>query len=145
MSAGKESRSTLRPAGAAVSRYLARVTPEVRRQDALAVAALMEKLSGEKPAMWGSSIVGFGSCHYRYESGREGDMPLVGFAPRKTALVLYINACFPKRDALVAKLGPVKTGVACIYVKKLADLDHGVLAAMIKQSLAYLRKTYPRN
>ena len=145
MSARTKSRAKFRPAGAAVGTFLAKVTPPTRRQDALAVAALMEKLSGEKPVMWGPSIVGFGSCHYRYESGREGDMPLVAFAPRKTALVLYINACFPRRDALLAKLGPVKTGVACIYVKNLADLNRNVLAAMIKQSLAYLRKTYPRN
>jgi len=71
------------------------VTPQARRDDALAVSALMEKLSGEKPVMWGPSIVGFGSCHYRYDSGREGVMPLVGLSPRKPALVLYIDASFP--------------------------------------------------
>jgi len=136
MAAGKKSANKTRPTRASVAAFLAKVTPEGRRQDALAVAALMEKLSGEKPAMWGPSIVGFGSCHYRYESAREGDMPLVGFSPRKAALVLYINACFPQRDDLLARLGPVKTGAACIYVKTLAGLDRKVLETMIRQSLA---------
>jgi hypothetical protein len=143
MAAAKKTANKTKPTRVSAAGFLAKVTPQAQREDALALSALMEKLSGEKPVMWGPSIIGFGSCHYKYESEREGDMPLIGFSPRKPATVLYINACFPKRDELLAKLGPVKTGASCIYVKKLADLDQKVLATMIRQSLTYLRKTYP--
>ena len=139
--AGKPNKT--RPTGAAVEKFLARETPPERREDARALTALMARLSGEPATMWGPSIVGFGSCHYRYDSGREGDMPLIGFSPRKPALVLYINACFPGRDEVVAKLGKARTGVACVYLKRLADADPKILEKMIRQSLACLRKTYP--
>ena len=139
--AGKTNKT--RPTGAAVEKFLAKVTPAGPREDAMALAVLMARLSGEPATMWGPSIVGFGSCHYRYESGREGDMPRIAFSPRKTALVLYVDAGFPGRDDLVKKLGKVKTGAACIYLKQLADADPKVLEKIIRQSLVHLQKTYP--
>jgi hypothetical protein len=143
MAAGKKTANKTKPTKVSAASFLAKVTSEARRQDALALAALMEKLSGEKPLMWGPSIVGFGSCHYRYDSGREGDVPLLGFSPLKPALVLYIGTSFPGGEELLAKLGPVKTGAACIYVKRLADLDAKVLETMIRKSPVYWRKKYP--
>ncbi len=136
--AGKPNKT--HPTSVAVDKFLAKVTPAARRDDAKALVALLNRLSGEPAVMWGPSIVGFGSCHYRYDSGREGDMPRVGFSPRKTALVLYVNAVFPGRDELVAKLGKVKTGASCIYLKQLADADSKVLEKLIRQSLAHLKK-----
>ena len=132
-----------KPTRVSADSFLAKVTPAGRREDARALAAMMTRLSGEKAVMWGPSIVGFGSTHYRYDSGREGDMPSVAFSPRKPALVLYIDANFPGRDGLLAKLGKVKAGTSCIYLKQLADADPKVLEKMIRQSLAYLKKAYP--
>jgi hypothetical protein len=144
MAAKAKSANKTKPTRVSAASFLAKVTPAGRREDAQALAAMMSRLSGEPAVMWGPSIVGFGSCHYRYESGREGDMPRVGFSPRKPALVLYVDANFPGRDALVAKLGKVKTGASCIYLKQLADADPKVLEKMIRQSLAHLKKAYPK-
>jgi hypothetical protein len=91
---------------------------------------VMQGITGEKPKMWGPSIIGFGSYHYRYESGREGDMPLIGLSPRKTATVLY-NVIGNSDPKLLAKLGKHKTGGGCLYIKKVEDLDRKVLEAMI--------------
>ena len=93
--------------------------------------------------MWGSSIVGYGSYHYRYDSGREGDFMLTGFAPRKQALTLYIMPGFVQYDALLDKLGPHKTGKSCLYVKRLSDIHIPTLRTLIKRSVAHMRKTYP--
>ncbi|ADO75413.1 DUF1801 domain-containing protein [Stigmatella aurantiaca] len=128
---------------AAVDSFLDKIEPKARRDDAKAVAALMARISGAPPQMWGSSIVGFGSYHYRYDSGREGDAPRIGLSPRKAALVLYIMGGFPRYEALLSKLGKVTTGKACVYIKKLSDIDLEVLEALITDSLAYMRKTYP--
>jgi len=98
----------------------------------------MQSATGEKPKMWGPSIIGFGSCHYKYDSGREGDMPIIGFSPRKAATVLYLT---PSRDstALLAKLGNYTEGKSCLYIKKLADVDQKVLQAMVSKSVAAAR------
>lgn len=114
---------------------------EKRREDCRTILALMEEITGEKPAMWGESIVGFGSYHYKYASGREGDWFLCGFSPRKQNLTLYIMAGFSKYDALLKKLGKHKTGVSCLYVNKLADIDMTVLRQLIEQSVAHMRAT----
>lgn len=95
---------------------------------------MMERITGEKPKMWGSSIVGFGDVHYKYESGREGDWFGVGFSPRKTSLTLYIMPGFSEYRPLMAKLGKFKTGKSCLYINKLSDVDHDVLEELIAKS-----------
>lgn len=127
---------------ASVQQFLASVENEKRRKDAQVVLKLMREITGEKPAMWGPSIVGFGSYHYRYESGREGDWMLTGFSPRKQALTLYIMDGFDGHDHLMSKLGKYKTGKSCLYVKSLEDVDMDVLRELVTESVAYMRRTY---
>jgi hypothetical protein len=103
----------------------------------------MQSASGEKPKMWGPAIVGFGSYHYTYDTGREGDMPLIGFSPRKAAMVLYIMTGFNDSEALLAKLGKHTTGKACLYIKKLADVDPRILEALLVKSIAAMRARHP--
>lgn len=114
-----------------VSSIIAAVPDEGRRAEAKVLAKLMQAASGEKPAMWGPSIIGFGTHHYVYDSGREGDMPIVAFSPRKPALVLYALSGAPGADALLSKMGKFTMGKGCIYVKKLADIDLKVLERLI--------------
>jgi hypothetical protein len=128
---------------ASVDAFLAAVEPERRRIDGRVVLEMMARISGEPPKMWGPSIIGFGSCHYRYESGREGDMPRIGFSPRKAQLVLYLADGFAGRDALFARLGKHSTSKACLYINKLADVDLAVLETLMAASFEYVRKTYP--
>src|SRR5271170_2699097 len=111
-----------KPTKLSVAAFIAALTDPARRADAKALVKLMQSASGEKPKMWGPAIIGFGSYHYRYESGREGDMPLVGFSPRKAATVLYVNAGSRESAALLAKLGKHSTGKSCLYIKQLADV-----------------------
>ena len=132
-----------KPTEQSVEAFLEAVTPEARRQDAQAVCAMMARISGEAPRMWGPTIVGFGQYHYRYDSGREGDMLRVGFSPRKPALVLYVARSFPRGAELMARLGKFATGGSCTYVKQLADVDLAVLEELIAASLAHMRETYP--
>ncbi|MBV8979256.1 MAG: DUF1801 domain-containing protein [Alphaproteobacteria bacterium] len=129
-----------KPTGAAVSAFLGAIPEAVRKSDAKTLAQLMQAASGEKPAMWGPSIVGFGSVHYKYDSGREGDMPMIGFSPRKAAHVLYGVASFDGADKLLACLGKHTTGKGCLYIKKLADVDEKVLATLMAKSVAAKRK-----
>lgn len=104
--------------------------------DSLELIAIMEKLSGEKATMWGPSIIGFGTYHYKYESGHEGEMCRIGFSPRKASFSLYVLSCEDENEmALVHQLGKIKTGKSCIYFKKLADIDIGILEKLIKLSL----------
>jgi hypothetical protein len=93
--------------------------------------------------MWGPSIVGYGKYHYRYESGREGDFFLTGFAPRKQALTIYVISGFKAHGALMKKLGKYKTGKSCLYVKRLDDIDRDVLTQLVQASVNYLREKYP--
>ncbi len=128
---------------ASVDEFLAKVEPEVRRKDAIEVSEMMSELTGEPAKMWGDSIVGFGSYHYVYASGREGDWMRIGFSPRKTALTLYIMSGFSEYEALLERLGKYKTGKSCLYIKKLADIDRDVLTELMRQSLIYMKKQYP--
>ena len=120
--------------------YLESVENKRRREDSLAVLQLMEEVTGERAEMWGTSIVGFGSYHYRYESGREGDFMLTGFAPRKQALTLYIMGGHERYDGLMAKLGKHRRGRSCVYINKLADVDLAVLRELIAESVAFMRE-----
>lgn len=120
-----------KPTKASVTAFIGAVDHEQRRADAKALVKLMQAVSGEKPVMWGPSIIGFGSYHYVHETGREGDMPVVGFSPRKSALVFYLLTGFAGADALLAKLGSFKRGGGCLYVKKLSDLDLKVLEKLM--------------
>ena len=126
-----------------VPAFISALTDEAKRADARALAKMMQSVTGEKPKMWGPSIVGFGSYHYTYESGREGDMPLAGFSPRKAATVVYNMFGFSDSEALRAKLGRHTTGGGCLYIKKLADVDQQVLEAMVVKSLAASRAQKP--
>ncbi len=128
---------------ASVKAFLDAIENDDMRRDARAVSKLMQEVTGEKPAIWGASMVGFGRYHYRYESGREGDWFLAGFAPRKSELTLYIMAGFQRHDALMAKLGKFKTGKSCLYVKRLTDIDLAVLRELVRESVAYMKATYP--
>lgn len=123
---------------ASVIDFINGVEDDRKRQDSLAILELMKEITGEEPAMWGTSIVGFGAYHYTYASGRQGDWPLVGFSPRKRNLTLYIMAGFDEYDALLAKLGKYTTGKSCLYINKLADVDLSVLRELIQRSVAHM-------
>src|SRR6202030_2544258 len=124
-----------KPTKLSVAAFIDTITDPARREDAKALVKLMQSASGEKPKMWGPSIIGFGSYHYKYESGREGDMPLIGFSPRKVANVLYGMSGSNDSKALLAKLGKHSTGKGCLYIKKLADVDQNVLQAMASKAV----------
>jgi len=111
------------------------VEDETKKKDAFELIKIMQEVTHFEPKMWGPSIIGFGSYHYKYASGHEGDAPLVGFSPRKAAISLYINIPIENRDELLSKLGKHKASKGCIYVKKLADIDIEVLKNMISLSL----------
>jgi len=123
--------------GASVEAFLAGIEPEQRRVDGRIVSDLMARITGEAPTLWGPSIIGFGRLHYRYESGRKGEICRIGFSPRKAQLVFYLTSELPNRDALLARLGKHSTGKACLYVKKLADVDMAVLETLITESWAH--------
>jgi hypothetical protein len=127
------------PTAMSVNYYLAGLGPERRRDDARAVNAMMRRVTAAVPKMWGDSIVGFGKTHYKYASGREGDWFLVGFAPRKTNLVLYITSGFKEYAPLMRKLGKHKTGKSCLYIDKLDDIDMNVLEQLVAKSVAYMK------
>jgi len=131
-----------RPTANSVLAFLDACTDDRRRADARALAKLMQKATGNKPQMWGPSIVGFGSYHYTYESGREGDAPIVGFSPRKAASVLYGAIGFPGAQALLAKLGVHNTGKGCLYIKKLSDVNMNVLEELVTRAAAATRMAH---
>lgn len=124
---------------ASVEAFLNGVEDEKKRRDSFAVLQLMQEVTGEEPKMWGPSIVGFGSYHYKYASGREGDWMLTGFSPRKQALTLYIMAGFKRYEELMARLGKYKTGKSCLYVKKLEDVDLPTLRELVRGSVEHMR------
>jgi nucleoid DNA-binding protein len=119
---------------ASVEDYLAAIADETRRKDCEILAKLMSKVTKQAPKMWGTSIVGFGSYHYKYESGREGDSCLTGFSARKGDISIYLTASFPGREDLYTKLGKHKLGKACLYIRKLGEVDLDILAQLIKGS-----------
>jgi hypothetical protein len=125
---------------ASVKAFLEGVPNEGRRRDGFAVSALMEEITGEKPAMWGTSIVGFGTYHYKYRSGQEADWPLVGFSPRKDNLTVYIAPSLANYKELLAKLGKHKTSVGCLYLKSLDDVHVPTLKKLVRQSVKDMKK-----
>jgi len=127
------------PTGASVDAFLAAVEPERRRIEGQRLSAIMTEVTGEEPVMWGPSIVGFGLMHYTYASGRQGDWMKVGFSPRKAALSLY-GLRGEDAGGLLAGLGPHTSGAGCVYVKKLDEIDEGVLRRLV--ALAYARGDY---
>ena len=135
------SENKTRPTDQKVLEFLNSVEHKTRRADGLTLLTMMEEITGEDAVMWGSSIVGFGSYHYKYESGREGDMPLVGFSPRKQSMTLYIMPGFDEYEGMLAELGKHKIGKACLYVNKLADVDEAVLRRLVKHSYEHMKET----
>lgn len=127
---------------ASVQRFLKTVADERRRAECQTILRIMKRITRQDPAMWGTSIVGFGSYHYRYASGREGDWPLTGFSPRKQALTIYVMAGFKRYPELMRRLGKHSTGSSCLYVKRLDDIDLGVLEELIRESVAHMKRTY---
>jgi hypothetical protein len=123
-----------KPTEVSVESYLGAIDNEVRRADCATLLKLMSKITKQKPVMWGPSIVGFGSYHYQYESGREGDSCIIGFSSRKSEISVYLTADFSGRDELLAKLGKHKMAVACLYIKTLSDVDIKVLEKLIAGS-----------
>jgi len=128
---------------ASVEDFINAVPDETKRKDSFKIIEMMEEVSGQPPKMWGPSIIGFGTYHYKYESGHEGDAPLIGFSPRKAAISLYLCGGLKDRELLLQKLGKYKMAKACIYIKKLDDVDSGVLMEMAEKSVEYLKSKYP--
>lgn len=125
-----------------VDAFLKSIPDAATRNDCLTLVPIMKKATGSPPKMWGSAMVGFGSYHYKYESGREGDWFLTGFSPRKQNLTVYIMAGFDRYDALMRKLGKHKTGKSCLYLRSLADVDRKVLTQLIQESVRHTKRTY---
>lgn len=132
-----------KPTSQSVQAFLDGVEDTTKREDCLTLMALMHQITGEEATMWGDTMVGFGSYHYKYASGREGDAFLAGFSPRKQNLTLYILAGFEQYEDLLSKLGKHKLGKSCLYVNKLKDIDLNVLREMVKLSVEHMRKSHP--
>jgi hypothetical protein len=131
-----------RPTRASVTAFMAAIEDRKMRADAKQVAAMMRRATGKRARMWGPSIVGYGSYHYRYASGREGDSMITGFSPRRQALTIYIMPGFDRFQGLMSKLGKYTTGKSCLYIKRLADVDETVLERLIDESVKYMRAHY---
>ena len=127
---------------ASVTAFLAAIADPGLRADARKIAAMMRAATGSRPRMWGASIVGYGSYHYVYASGREGDWPIVGFSPRKQNISIYIMAGFAGSEKLLSRLGKHKTGKSCLYIKRLDDVDEAVLRKLVDGSIMYIRNKY---
>lgn len=125
---------------ASVDKFLQSVKDEKKREDSYKILKIMKQITKAEPVMWGTSIIGFGSYHYKYASGREGDWFLTGFSPRRQSLSLYIMSGFTKYQDLLKMLGKHKTGKGCLYINKIEDIDIKVLKDLIKQSVNYLKK-----
>ena len=128
-----------KPTNQSVKEFLNKIPEAERRADCFAVAKIMEEISGEKPKMWGPSIVGFGSYHYKYASGHEGDWPMMGFSPRKKDLTLYIMMGFEKHADLMEKLGKHSASKSCLYIKRLSDVHIPTLMKLMKIGLKDLK------
>ncbi|MDE0055305.1 MAG: DUF1801 domain-containing protein [Gammaproteobacteria bacterium] len=133
-----------RPTDASIETFLDSVDNEDRREDARRVLAIMGRVTGEPARMWGTRIVGFGSYHYRYASGREGDWPLTGLSLGKRNLTVYIMPGFDEYGEMLSRLGKHRTGKSCLYVNRLRDVDLNVLEEIIRQSVADMRRRYPQ-
>jgi len=124
--------------------FIKKVDDGQKRKDSKELVKLMSEVTGKPPKMWGPSIIGFGKYRYKYESGREGEICLAGFSPRKPAIVLYLGTALENKE-LMAQLGKYKTGKGCLYIKKLDDIDRAVLKKLVIKSVAEMRKRYPDN
>ena len=134
----------MRQTDVSVEGFLARVPDGQRREDARRLCAMMARITGETPTMWGSSIIGFGTYHYRYASGHQGDSALASFSPRSQHLAIYLVGGFKTRhQSVLARLGPHKTGKGCLYIKRLDDVDQDVLRELIDRSVR-VRKVVDR-
>ena len=142
MSAMAENKT--KPTDASIEDYIAARADEQQRSDCQALMALLHKVTGQQPKMWGPSIVGYGAYRYTYESGRTGDAPVAGFAIRGRELVLYVMAEDEKQKTLLSRLGKHKMGKSCLYFKRLADLDISVLEKVIAGSIAAVRRRHPQ-
>ncbi len=125
-----------------VADFLSEVDQEQKRKDSFALLEMFRDITGEEAQMWGDSIIGFGSYHYKYESGREGDFLAAGFSPRKTSLSLYMMGGFEGFEDLLGQLGKYKTGKSCLYINKLEDVDLNILKKMIKHSYEAIQQRY---
>jgi len=132
-----------KPTKVSAASHIAAIANEEQRNDARTLAALMRRVTRQGPRMWGPSIVGFGSYHYKYASGHEGDSALAGFAVRGREFVVYIAESFEGRDALLAKLGEHRTGKVCVYFRRLANVDVKVLETLVDRSIADMKRRYP--
>lgn len=132
-----------KPTDASVEAFLDTIPDETKRQDSYTLLAMMQEVTGFKPRMWGESIVGFGSYHTKYGAGREADWPLVGFSPRKQNLTLYIMSGFDEYDELLGRLGKHSLGKACLYVKRLKDVDIATLRELVRLSAEHMAATNP--
>ena len=132
-----------RATDANVEGFLDTIADDARRQDCVRVLEIMKSATGAEPRMWGPTIVGFGSYHFRYDTGREGDWFLTGFSPRKGNLTLYITAGFDRYESLLSRLGKHKTGKSCLYIKRLADVDEAVLRELVTASVKHMQQTHP--
>jgi hypothetical protein len=126
-----------------VTGFINKVDNEIKRKDSFELVYIFKSISGFEPKMWGPTIIGFGSYHYKYASGHQGDAPLAGFSPRKDSIVLYFSEDYENKEALLEKLGKHKSSKACVYVKKLADIDLPVLREMIRASIKDISAKYP--
>ncbi|HLN94514.1 MAG TPA: DUF1801 domain-containing protein [Flavobacterium sp.] len=133
-----------KPTESNVTDFLNALDSDQKKQDAFRLVSILQGLTGCDPHMWGGSIVGFGSYHYTYASGHQGDAPVLGFSPRKAEFSLYIYAQGSNSEPLLEKLGKFKMGKACIYVKKLADIDEAVLREIATNTIRYIADTYER-
>jgi len=131
-----------KPTQGSVAEFINAIEDRQKREDARNVAAIMRRVTGKRAKMWGPAIVGYGTYHYKYESGREGDFMMTGFSPRKQALTVYILAGFGRFDTLMGKLGTYKTGKSCLYIKSLDHVNEKVLEQLIDGSVKYMRKNY---
>ena len=127
---------------ASVDAFIASVADERLREDCRAVLQMMKQVTRAEPKLWGTNVVGFGDVHMKYESGRELDWFLVGFAPRKDSITLYLLSGFPRHEALMAKLGKYKTGKGCLYLKRFSDVDEKVLRQLIEASVEAMKERY---
>jgi len=127
-----------------VADFIKKISDEKKRKDFSTIIQLITKHTGLEPKMWGTSIVGFGSYHYKYESGREGDAPLAGIASRANAITLYLGSEFDKRTELLSKFGKHKIGGGCIHIQKLEDIDTAILIKMVKNSIEHRKKQHER-
>ena len=132
-----------KPTQADVAAFLDAIEDPRKREDAHTLRAMLERVTGEPATMWGPAIVGFGSYHYRYESGREGDMCRLGFSPRASALTLYVLPGSPRQEALLSALGKHKHGKGCLYIKRLADVDGNALENLLADSWRHMAEKYP--